>query len=127
MNANQRRLNLLSEKIIGCAYTVQNILGKGFVEKVYANALAFELSENHVLTRSEFPIKVYYKGLVIGDFVGDILVEDSILVETKACVSINNIHRCQCINYLKATHLSLCLLINFGSPKVEVARIVNNF
>lgn len=68
-----------------------------------------------------------YDNIVVGDFVADLLVEDCILVELKAVKALDNIHQAQCMNYLKATGYSVCLLINFGSPKLEVKRIVNYF
>ena len=97
------------------------------MEKVYANALALELTEKHLSVEKQHPIKVFYKGLLVGDFIADILVENSILIETKALAALNNLHLSQCLNYLKAFSLSLCLLINFGGSSVQVKRIVNNF
>ena len=127
MHADQRRFNKLTETIIGCSYTVANTLGRGFVEKVYANALAMELSDKNISIKQQFPIKVYYKNRVVGDFFGDILVEDVVLVETKAVSGLTNLHIAQCLNYLKASKLRLCLLINFGGASVTVKRLVNRF
>jgi GxxExxY protein len=121
------RFNELSSTIIGSAFEVANVLGRGFVEKVYANALSLELEDKGVKVRREVPIKVYYKMKIAGDFFFDLFVDEAILVETKATGSLNNLHIAQCLNYLKASGLSLCLLINFGSPSVQVKRIVNNF
>jgi len=71
-------------------------------------------------------VNVLYDGTVVGDYVTDLLVENKVLVETKAIKLIEQIHVAQCLNYLKATGLSLCLLINFGNPKVKVQRIIND-
>ena len=129
MNTNERReeLDKITERIIGCAYTVSSCLGSGFLEKVYENALAYELRKTELEVLQQFNIQVQYDGIIVGDFSADLLVEKSILLELKAVKALDNIHQAQCMNYLKATGLSVCLLINFGSPKLEVKRIVNQF
>ena len=73
-----------------------------------------------------YPISVYYKKTVVGNFFADILVEKSILIELKALNSLDNKHQAQCLNYLKASGLNLCLLINFGQPKIQIKRIIQN-
>ncbi len=125
MNADERRLNEISEKVIGCAYRVGNVLGCGFLEKVYENAMAHELSKAGLHAEQQRAIQVRYDGVLVGDYVADLLVECAVLVELKAVRTFDDIHLAQCLNYLKATGLRLCLLINFGAPKVEVRRIVN--
>ena len=75
----------------------------------------------------QHPIKVYYDGIVVGDYVADLLVEGCVLVELKAVKALGNIEMAQCLNYLKAIDLRICLLFNFGRPKVKVKRIVHNF
>ena len=127
MNADQRRLNEITEKIIGCAYQVANSLGCGFLEKVYENAVAHELRKAGLTTEQQTSIQVRYDGAVVGDYVADLLVEGSVLVELKAVKSLDDIHFSQCVNYLKATGLKVCLLINFGAPKVQIKRLVNRF
>jgi len=122
-----RRLDHLSRAIIGSSFEVANVLGRGFVEKVYANALMLELEDKGIGVRREVPIQVFYKKRIAGDFFADLFVEETVLVETKAAGSLNNLHMAQCLNYLKASGLSLCLLINFGAASVQVKRIVNNF
>ena len=72
-------------------------------------------------------IEVMYDGSVVGQYVADLIVEDVVIVELKAVKSLDNIHSAQCLNYLKATNLSTCLLLNFGSPRVEVKRIVHKY
>ena len=116
----------LSELIIGCAYTVANTLGAGFLEKVYENAFAHELRKQGLEVAQQSGITVYYDGIVAGEYIADLLVENEILVELKALKSLDNVHMAQCLNYLKATRLQVCLLINFGIPHIEVKRIVNS-
>jgi GxxExxY protein len=127
MNEESERLNGLTEKIIGAAFTVGNTLGAGFLEKVYENSLAHELRKGGLKAEQQSPIKVYYDKAIVGDYAADLIVEQSVLVELKAVRSFDDIHFAQCMNYLKATGLKVCLLINFGSSKVQIKRIVNNF
>ncbi|MBV5341855.1 MAG: GxxExxY protein [Deltaproteobacteria bacterium] len=129
MNKDEQReeLNKITEKIIGCSYTVASCLGSGFLEKVYENALAYEIRKAGLEVSQQYSIQVHYDGIVVGDYVADLVVEGCILVELKAVKVLDNIHQAQCMNYLKATGYSVCLLINFGSPKLEVKRIVNSF
>ena len=99
MHADERRLNEITERIIGCAYRVANELGCGFLEKVYENALYLDLVENGVNARAQHSIVVHYHGKIVGDYIADFLVEESIIVELKAVKAIDDIHRAQCINY----------------------------
>ncbi len=117
-------LNPISERIIGCAFTVSNSLGAGFLEKVYENALAHEMRKHGLKVSQQATITVIYDGIEVGRYDADLLVEEKIIVELKAVREMNDIFRAQCINYLRATGLWMCLLINFGNPKVEVKRIV---
>ena len=120
-------MDMLSERIIGCAYAVSNALGAGFLEKVYENALAHELRKAGLRVEQQRPLRVQYDGVVVGEYAADLLVEDCILVELKAVRALDDVHLAQCLNYLKATGLSLCLLINFGKPRADVRRVVNRF
>lgn len=117
------KYNAITEKIIGCAYRVANRLGVGFLEKVYENALAYELRKLGLRVEQQASIKVTYDGIVIGSFVADLIVE-GVVVEIKACSRLTDLHFAQCLNYLKAIDLPICLLINFGLPRIEVKRIV---
>jgi GxxExxY protein len=119
------RLNGLTEAIIGCAFKVGNTLGSGFLEKVYENALAHELRKAGLRVEQQRPITVYYDGVPVGDFAADLLVEECVLVELKAIKAFDEVHMAQCLNYLKATGLKICLLLNFGAPKVQVKRVVH--
>jgi GxxExxY protein len=115
----------LTEKIIGCAYTVSNTLGTGFFEKVYENALAIEIQNAGLGVRQQQPIQVYYNNAVVGEYVADLIIENRVLVELKAIKAFDDVHFAQCINYLKDTGMRVCLLINFGRPIIEIKRFVN--
>lgn len=120
---NEAQLNKISEIVIGCAYTIGNALGNGFLEKVYENALAHEIRKKSLDVKQQYPIEVFYDGTVVGQYVADLLIENTLLVELKTVKTIDENNLAQCLNYLKATQLPLCLLINFGKPRVEVKRI----
>jgi GxxExxY protein len=132
MNADERRfdpngMSQLTERVIRCAFAVSNTLGCGFLEKVYENALVHELRKAGIQAEQQHAIAVRYDGVVVGEYAADLLIEGSLLVELKAVKELDDVHLAQCLNYLKATSLRLCLLMNFGKPKLEVRRIVNNY
>ena len=115
----------LAGSIISCAYRVGKVLGCGFLEKVYENALAIELATAGLVVETQMPIQVSYNGHLVGDYFADMVVEDEVIVELKATKAIENIHFAQCQNYLKATGKKLGLVINFGEEKVRVRRVAN--
>ena len=117
-------INLLTGRIIGCGLTVLHTLGTGFLEKIYENALVHELRKSGLAVSQQHPIVVRYDGVVVGEYTVDLVVERSILVELKVAKAIDDIHRAQCLNYLKATGFHLCLLLNFGKPRLEIKRII---
>ena len=118
-------VNLITQKIIGCTYDVSNTLGTGFVEKVYENALVHRICKTtDFVVVKQCPIKVTYDGIVVGEFFADLLVAERVLVELKAVSMLNQEHHAQALNYLRATGLEVCLLINFGRPKVEIKRLL---
>ncbi len=110
----------MTEKIIGCAFKVSNTLGCGFLEKVYENALVYELRKNGLQAAAQHPINVFYDGVVVDEYFIDILVVDTVIIELKAVIDHHNIFNAQCLNYLKAPCKPLGLLLNFGKPKVEI-------
>lgn len=116
-------INLITEKIIGASFTVSNELGCGFLEKVYENALAYELSKSGLKVLQQREIDVLYDGFAVGKYYADLFIEDSVIVEVKAISGLDTAHKAQCINYLKATGLKIGLLINFGKPKIEIKRV----
>ena len=128
MDADKRRsLDAITERIIGCAFTVGNVLGNGFLEKVYENALSHELRKAGFKIEQQRALQVRYDGVVVGDYIADLLVDECVLVELKAAKALDETNVAQCLNYLKASGLRVCLLINFGAPRVEIKRIVNQF
>lgn len=140
MNADERRLgpgqdadgrrqetDRVTESVIGCAFKVSSTLGCGFLEKVYENALALELRKSGLNAKQQYGVTVSYNGAAVGEYSADLLVEDRVVVELKAAKRLDEVHFAQCMNYLKATRLPVCLLLNFGNPKLEVKRIVRDF
>lgn len=119
--------NRITKKVIGCAYEVGKKLKYGYLEKVYENALALEMREIGLQVEQQKSIHVSYKGKIVGEYVGDLLVENRVLVELKTAKAIEDAHVAQCLNYLTATGLKICLLINFGEKGVEVKRLVQGF
>ena len=116
----------LTEKIIKAAYKVHNVLGKGFLEKVYQNAMFIELIDMGLSVDMEMPLEVFYKGHKVGIFYADLIVEYEIIVELKAVENLAKVHEVQLVNYLNATKNDTGLLINFGD-KVEVKRKFRNY
>ncbi|MBN2244973.1 MAG: GxxExxY protein [Candidatus Aminicenantes bacterium] len=113
----------ITDKIIAAAYNVFNVLGYGFLEKVYENALFYEIQKLGLFVRQQSPIQVVYDNLAVGDYFADLVVEEKIIVELKAVSILEPIHEVQLVNYLKATGIEVGLLINFGQ-KLTVRRRV---
>jgi len=120
----RQEVNEITKKIIGCAYKVSNTLGIGFIEKVYENALAHVIRKSGLKVAQQHPIKVVFDEIIVGEFFVDLLVEDRVLVELKAVSMLVDNHTAQALNYLRASSLEICLLINFGRPKVEIKRLL---
>ena len=112
----------LTEEIIGCAYKVYNRMGFGFLESVYEKCLLIELRNAGLNADSQKPITVFYNGEIVGDFVADMIVDDTIILELKSVRRIAKAHEIQLVNYLVATGKPVGLLINFGEYKVEIKR-----
>ncbi len=118
-------VNLITQKIIGCSYDLSNALGTGFVEKVYENALVHQIRKSTgLIVAQQYPIKVIYDDIVVGEFFADLLVAERVLVELKSVSMLMPEHSAQALNYLRATGLEVCLLINFGRSKVEIKRLL---
>ncbi len=116
----------LTEKIIGCAYNVYNKMGFGFLESVYEKCLIIELHKAGLDVESQKPITVYYDNEIVGEFVADIIVNDTVILELKSVRQIINAHEVQLVNYLVATGKPVGLILNFGESKVEIKRKVKN-
>lgn len=103
---------------------VSNTLGAGFSEKVYENALCFELRQAGLKFVQQATLTVRYEGVVMGEFIADVVVEGCVLLELKAAKTLDEAHKAQLLNYLTATNLRLGLLLNFGTPRVGIKRLV---
>lgn len=113
----------ITEPIIRAFYKVYNILGYGFLEKVYENALFVELEAMGLSVEKQKPITVYYEDEIVGEYFADLVVEEHVIVELKASKALRKEHEFQLINYLKATEIEVGLLLNFGE-KPELKRKV---
>ena len=116
----------LTEKIIGCADRVHNKMGFGFLESVYEKSMLIELRKAGLKAESQKPITVHYEDEVGGEFVADVLVEDTIILELKSVRRIIQAHEVQLVNYLVATGKPVGLILNFSEQKVEVKRKVKD-
>jgi len=123
---DRAELEALVEKVIGAAYEVSNVLGAGFLEKLYETALIEELGLRGIRAKPQVLFPVTYKGKHIGTYMADLVVEGRLLVEVKCVDQLGNEQLAQCLNYLKASGIKLGLLINFRHPKVEWRRVVRN-
>jgi len=115
----------ITEKIIGCAMEVHRTLGNGFQEVIYQRALAIEMEMNGISFSREHEMPVIYKGKNIGSRRVDFLVEDTVSVELKAIINLEDVHLAQAKNYLEAYNLETGLLINFGAKSLQFKRIFN--
>jgi len=117
----------LTEAVLGAIFEVSNTLGTGFLEKVYQRALLLELTLRGIPATSETALTITYKGHSVGDYFADILVEDALVIELKCADRLAPEHTAQCLNYLRASGRTVCLLVNFQQPKVEWKRIVYRY
>ncbi len=113
----------LMGKILEASFEVSRELGAGFLESVYEKSLLVALKQKGINAVCQVPLHVKFRGVIVGDFYADILVEGKVLVELKAVSRILSEHKAQVINYLKATGIEIGLLINFGNPKLEYYRL----
>jgi GxxExxY protein len=112
----------LTHKVIGCAMQVHTVLGPGYLESVYENALAHDLRKAGLRVEYQRPIRVWYDGVVVGDFVGDLWVEGRLIVENKAVQALVRAHEVQLVSYLNSTGVEVGLLLNFGAPSLQYKR-----
>ena len=113
----------LTSEIIATCFEVNKELGTGFLESVYEKALMIALRKHQLSAEAQVPLTVFFQGEVVGQFFADILVEQKVMLELKAVIHLLPEHQAQVINYLKATEIEVGLLINFGTPRVEVKRL----
>lgn len=123
---DEAELNGLGERMIGCAFAVANTLGIGFAEKVYENARAIEMRKRGLTVVRQRGIVVRYQDTVVGEYTADLMIDDTIIIELKVVKVLADEHLAQCMNYLRATGKRLCLLINFGRPRMEIRRVASN-
>ena len=116
----------LTRHIISAFFRVYNTLGYGFLEKVYERALAIELRDRGLRVACQKPVKVFYQGQLVGDYVADLVVEDSVIVELKATETLHPAHEAQLVNYLRATEIEVGLLLNFGSKPQFSRKLFTN-
>ncbi len=117
----------LTEKVIGCAYRVYNKMGFGFLESIYEKCLLIELRKAGLKTEAQISITVTYEDEIVGEFVADIVVENTIILELKSVRRIVRAYEVQLVNYLVATGKPIGLILNFGERKVEIKRKVKEF
>ena len=113
----------LTNRIIGGIFEVHNALGAGFLEAVYANALTVELRHHGLAVDRNVPFAIVYRGAAVGRYLADLIVERTVLVETKVARAIDTAHRAQVLNYLRASALEVGLVVNFGTS-VQFKRVV---
>ena len=125
MNSNEREFKHreTSQKVIGIFYSVYNELGYGFIESVYHKSMVVALNSEGVKVCSPVEVPVWFRGHQVGDFEGDILVDNSVLLELKAARTLDSSHQAQILNYLRATDIEVGLLLNFGT-KPEFKRLI---
>jgi len=116
----------LTEKIIGCAIKVHNILGNGFQEVIYQRALEIEFRKSGLGYAREMEMTIFYEGEDIGTRRVDFFVENIIMVELKAIITLEDVHLAQAMNYVEAYRMEIGLLINFGSKSLQFKRVHNN-
>ncbi len=126
MDTDEHRFLFKEEthRIIGCAFEVLNALGHGLLEKPYENALVVEFQQQKIPYRHQPRFPVVYKGVNVGEYIPDLIVFDSIVVDAKVINEIGNNEKAQIINYLKITRLKVGLLLNFKRPKLEWERLI---
>ena len=114
----------LTKDILASAFRVHNSIGCGLLEKVYGNAMSWDLKLNNRNVVEEKEFKVVYLEREVGAYYGDLVVDEKVIVEVKAVEKLNNVHRAQLLNYLKISGMRVGLLLNFANPKLEYERII---
>ena len=112
----------LTQKVIGEAMHVHRVLGPGFLESVYQNALMLRLQKAGLTAKGQYPLSVYFEDEIVGQFCVDVLVEDRLVLELKSISALASAHEVQLVNYLTATGIEVGLLLNFGTKSLQVKR-----
>ena len=113
-------IHTLIDMINNCAMRIRRQLPQGYVEAVYKNAMVIELRKLNLPFETEKPIKVYYDGLIVGEYKADIVIDDRLILELKAVQNLCTAHEVQLVNYLTATGIDDGVLINFGGEKIDI-------
>ncbi len=124
MSVEELKHSDVTGEIIGAAMEVHKVLGHGFLESVYEEALAIEFQIREIAYERQKPIDVYYKGEIIKNFIADMVVDNKIIVELKAIKKFGDYEMAQVINYIKSTNMEIGLLINFGARSLEFKRLI---
>ena len=115
----------LTDRILKAAYTVHSELGCGFLEKVYQEALAIQMTEMNIPFEREKHVNVFYHGKCLQcDYIADFVVDDKVILELKAVTEMENVFKAQTINYLKITGYKIGFLMNFGQEEFQFKRFV---
>jgi GxxExxY protein len=117
----------LTGQILEACFEVSNELGIGFIESVYEKALQVALLQKGIAVERQIPLHVSFRGVMVGDFTADMIIEGKVLLELKAADALSNRHFAQLLNYLKATGIEVGMAINFGTPKIQFRRFDNRF
>lgn len=124
-NENSKLLHSeLTETILGLYYDVYNEIGYGFLESIYRNAMQIALQQAGLVVQHEFPVPVWFRGQSVGQFRGDLLVANKVLLELKAVAALDRSHEAQLLHYLRATEIEVGLLLNFGAARPQFRRLV---
>ena len=116
----------LTGSILNCCFEVMNELGPGFLERVYKNALLMAMKEKGLQVEAERPYNVIFRGKIIGRYIADLVVNDTVIVELKCCENLISEHQAQLFNYLKVSGLPVGLLVNFRRRKLDWKRLQSN-
>jgi GxxExxY protein len=125
-NSAYKDINDITYAINGAIFEVNKVLGPGFLEKVYENALAKELREKGLQVKTQHSVKVGYKGEIVGEYIADLIVEDQVIVELKTVENLDHNHEAQLLNYLKATGIKVGIIANFKHARAQTKRLVLN-
>ena len=121
---SDRSFEAITEKVLQCAFRVANVLGHGYLEKVYENALAIELGLAGLAVEQQARFEVRYRDLVVGEYCPDLIVEGMVVLEVKALRALADANISQCLNYLRVTGHRVGLVLNFGTPRIQYKRVL---
>ncbi len=125
MNRDEEQVRQLCDKVREAAFALHNYLRHGHLEKVYENGMVNRLRKAGIKVEQQIPLKVYDEdGTILGDYLADLLIEDNLIVELKACKTLADEHIAQVLGYLRASNKRDALLMNFGSPTFQIKKLI---